>query len=67
MIGALDLLASPAGVVAIAAAMSWPVATGHPTWGALARGRPASTVAVSLGIGFAVFGFVQRLTTSPVM
>jgi hypothetical protein len=35
---------------------------GFPTWPALSRGRMASTVAVSVGIGGVVFVLVQRLT-----
>jgi hypothetical protein len=56
------LLASPAGLDALCAALLWPAVTGFPTWPALARGRLASTVGVSAAIGVVVFAFVQRLT-----
>ena len=56
------LLASPAALAALLAALAWPPMTGFPTWGALSRGRCASTLAVSLAIGVFVFTFVQRLT-----
>ena len=55
------VIASPAGVAALAAAVAWPAATGFPTWPALARGRLASTLAVSLGVGALTFVLVQRL------
>ncbi len=56
-----ELLASPAGKAGIAAAVLWPPLTGFPTWPALARGRLASTVALSVAVGGAVFVLVQRL------
>ena len=62
-----NLLASPAASAAIAAALVWPSATGFPTWPALARGRIASTLAVSLGIGAVVFVLVQRLTAPAIV
>ena len=62
MTGVLDDLASPAGAAAIAAALLWQPVTGFPTWPALARGRLASTVAISLSVGVVVFALVQRLT-----
>ncbi len=62
MAGLLDLVASAPGTAAIAAALLWGPLTGFPTWPALSRGRMASTVAVSVGIGGVVFVLVQRLT-----
>ncbi len=62
MSGLLDLVASAPGTAAIAAALLWAPIMGFPTWPALSRGRMASTVAVSVGIGGVVFVLVQRLT-----
>ena len=62
MVGVLNLLGSPAGRAAIAAAVLWPSLTGFPTWAALARGRVTSTLAVSFILGGFVFVLVQRLT-----
>ena len=58
----LALLASPAGLAALCAALMWPAVTGFPTWAALSRGRMASTVGVSVVVGLFVFSLVQRLT-----
>jgi hypothetical protein len=63
--GSLALLASPAGAAALCAALLWPAATGFPTWPALARGRLASTLGVSVAVGVVVFALVQRLTAPP--
>ena len=59
---AVALLASPAGVAALLAAVAWSPMTGFPTWPALSRGRYASTATMSLGVAMFVFTFVQRLT-----
>jgi hypothetical protein len=56
-----DALASPAGVAGLVAALAWAPATGIPTWPALARGRLASTVVISLAVGASVFLFARRL------
>ena len=56
------LLASPAAVVALLGALAWAPMTGFPTWGALSRGRYASTLGVSVAVAVFVFAFVQRLT-----
>ncbi len=56
-----DALTSPAGVFGVIAALAWAPATGFPTWPALARGRLASTVVISLVVGVLVFLFAQRL------
>jgi hypothetical protein len=56
------LLASPAAVLALFSAVAWAPMTGFPTWGALARGRYASTVGVSAAVAAFVFAAVQRLT-----
>lgn len=56
------LLASPAAVAALLGALAWAPMTGFPTWGALSRGRLASTLAVSLAVAVFVFAFVQRLS-----
>ena len=55
------LLASPAAVAALLGALAWSPMTGFPTWGALSRGRYASTVGVSVAVAVVVFAFVQRL------
>jgi len=54
-------LASPAGVFGLIAALAWAPATGCPTWPALARGRLASSVVISLAVGVLVFLFARRL------
>jgi hypothetical protein len=60
--GLLDVLSSaPAGATITAAVLCHPLA-GFPTWPALSRGRLASTLAVSLGVGSLVFVLVQRFT-----
>ena len=56
-----DALASPAGVAGVIAALAWAPATGFPTWPSLARGRLASTMAISLAVGVLVFLFARRL------
>ena len=56
-----EALASPAGVAGLVAALAWAPATGFPTWSALARGRLASTVVISLAVGVLVFLFARRL------
>ena len=56
------LLASPAAAVALLGALVWAPMTGFPTWGALSRGRYASTLAISVAVAVFVFAFVQRLT-----
>lgn len=56
------LLASPVAAAALLSALAWAPVTGFPTWGALSRGRYASTVGVSVAVAAFVFAFVQRLT-----
>ncbi len=56
------LLASPAAVAALLGALAWAPMTGFPTWGAVSRGRYASTVGVSVAVAVFVFAFVERLT-----
>ncbi len=56
------LLASPAAAAALLSALAWAPMTGFPTWGALSRGRYASTVGVSVAVAVLVFTFVQRLS-----
>lgn len=56
------LITSPAAAAALVGALAWSPMTGFPTWGALSRGRYASTVGVSVAVGIVVFAFVQRLT-----
>jgi hypothetical protein len=56
------LLASPAAAIALLGAVAWSPMTGFPTWGALSRGRFASTVGVSVAVATVVFAFVERLT-----
>ncbi len=56
------LLASPAAGAAVLGAIVWAPVTGFPTWRAVARGRFASTMDVSVAVAVLVFGFVQRLT-----
>ena len=57
-----DLLASPAAASALLSALAWAPMTGFPTWGALSRGRYASTLGVSMAVAAFVFAFVQRLS-----
>lgn len=59
------LLASPAAAIALIGAVAWAPMTGFPTWGALSRGRFASTVGVSVAVAVFVFAFVQRLSAPP--
>jgi hypothetical protein len=56
------VLASPAAAVALLGALAWAPMTGFPTWGALSRGRYASTLGVSVAVATFLFAFVQRLT-----
>jgi hypothetical protein len=56
------LLASPAAAAALIGALAWAPMTGFPTWGALSRGRYASTVGVSVAVAAFAFAFVQRLS-----
>ena len=56
------LVASPAAALALLGALAWAPITEFPTWGALSRGRYASTVVVSVAVAVFVFAFVQRLT-----
>jgi len=55
------LLASPAAAAALFAALAWAPATGFPTWSAMARGRYASTVAISAAVAALAFTVVQRV------
>jgi hypothetical protein len=55
----VSILASHAPGAGLAAAALWPAA-GHPAWPARFRGRPASTVATSLAVAWAVFRLVRR-------
>lgn len=55
------LLSSPSAAAALFAALLWAPATGFPTWPAMARGRYASTVAISAAIGALAFTVVQRV------
>lgn len=55
------LLASPAAAAALLGAL-WAPVTGFPTWGALSRGRYASTFGMSVAVAVFVFTFVQRLS-----
>ena len=50
-------LTSPAGAIALAAALVWAPLTGFPTWPALARGRLASTVALTGAFASCAFAF----------
>ncbi len=50
-------LTSPAGAIAMAAALVWAPLTGFPTWPALARGRLASTAAVTAAVACFAFAF----------
>jgi hypothetical protein len=50
-------LTSPAGVIALAAALVWAPLTGFPTWPALARGRLASTIALTSAVASFAFAF----------
>lgn len=54
-------VSSPAAFVALAAGVLWLPLLGFPTWPALARGRYASTVAISVGVGGAAYVLAQRL------
>jgi hypothetical protein len=56
------LLSSPAAAFALLGAVAWAPMTGFPTWGALSRGRYASTVGVSVAVAVFVFTFVLRLS-----
>jgi hypothetical protein len=56
------LLASPAAVAALLAAVAWPPNTGLLTWAALSRGRYGNRFGFSLSVAILVFTFVQRLT-----
>ncbi len=57
-----SLLASPAGVAALLATVTWAPVTGFSTWPAFSRGRVASTLAASLAVSSLVFFSVQRLS-----
>ncbi len=50
-------LTSPAGAIAMAAALVWAPLTGFPTWPALARGRLASTAAVTAAVASFAYAF----------
>ena len=50
-------LTTPAGAMAFAAALVWAPLTGFPTWPALARGRLASTAAVTAAVASFAFAF----------
>ncbi|QUD90926.1 hypothetical protein [Phenylobacterium montanum] len=52
-------LTSPAGAIAFAAALVWAPLTGFPTWPALARGRLASTVALTGAVASFAFAFAN--------
>ena len=54
---AAHALTSPAGAIALAAALVWAPLTGFPTWPALARGRLASTAAVTASVASFAFAF----------
>jgi len=58
---ALSILASPAAVFGLLAALAWAPATGFPTWPALARARLGSFFAVSLAVGLFVFCFARAV------
>ena len=60
MESALTIVESPAAVAAIAAAFLWASAMGHPPWPAAARGRFASTLAISASVGLFVFLLIRR-------
>ena len=60
MDGVARLIASPAAMAGLAAAALWAPATGYPTWPAASRGRMASTVAISVSVGWIVFLLVRR-------
>ena len=55
--GVTHVLTSPAGAIAMAAALVWAPLTGFPTWPALARGRLASTAAVTAAVASFAFTF----------
>lgn len=55
--GVAHTLSSPAGAIAMAAALVWAPLTGFPTWPALARGRLASTAAVTVAVACFAFAF----------
>jgi hypothetical protein len=55
--GVAHALSSPAGAIAMAAALVWAPLTGFPTWPALARGRLASTAAVTAAVASLAFAF----------
>lgn len=55
--GVAHTLSSPAGAIAMAAALVWAPLTGFPTWPALARGRLASTAAVTAAVASFPFAF----------
>ena len=55
------LLTSPAAAAALFAALLWAPATGFPTWPAMARGRYASTVAISAAMATLAFTVAQRV------
>jgi hypothetical protein len=55
--GVAQVLASPAGVIALAAAVVWAPLTGFPTWPALARGRLAGTIALTGAVASCAFAF----------
>lgn len=57
--GVAHALTSPAGAIALAAALVWAPLTGFPTWPALARGRLASTVAVTAAVASYAFAFAS--------
>jgi hypothetical protein len=56
-----SLMASPAAAVALFAAFVWAPLTGFPTWMAMARGRYASTIAISSAVAALAFTVVQRV------
>ena len=60
-----SLLASPAAAAALFAALVWAPATGFPTWPAMARGRYASTLAISAAVAALAFTVVQRVLAPP--
>ena len=55
--GVAHALSSPAGAIAMAAALVWAPLTGFPTWPALARGRLGSTAAVTASVASFAFAF----------
>jgi hypothetical protein len=50
-------LTSPAGAITLAAALVWSPLTGFPTWPALARGRLASSAALTGAVASFAFAF----------